>query len=268
MKFLLKLSFYCVAILMSALTTGCATTAMIDKTYTAKGQDSRVRFLILHYTTGNFESSLKTLTQGEVSSHYLVDSNPPKVYQLVEENRRAYHAGISFWKGATALNASSIGIEIVNGGGRIGADGKPQYPDFPREQIDAVIKLVQKIVKDHDITPDRVLGHSDIAPGRKTDPGPKFPWKRFADLGLVQWPDAALVAQRQTGFQETLPNIGWFQARLSQHGFSVPSHGELDSATRDVLVSFQMKYRPANFDGTPDAETAALLDVLTQPIAK
>ena len=243
---------------------GCAT-PRIDRTYTAISQDSRAQYLIIHYTAGNFESSLKTLTQGPVSSHYLVNQDPPTIYQLVDETRRAYHAGASYWKGATQLNASSIGIEIVNLGYRDnfnGVEGRT-YFDFPQPQIDAVIALVKKIVAEHLIAPDRILAHSDIAPGRKPDPGPRFPWKQLADAGLIPWPDAAAVAERKTAFELLPPDIVWWQTKLSQHGYFVPPTGEVNQVMSDVIGAFQMRFRPAKFDGLPDAETAAILDVLT-----
>ena len=246
-----------------ALLSGCVTTMQIDRSYTAVSQDNRIQFVVLHYTFGNFDSSLKTLTQGPVSSHYLVDVNPPRVLQLVDENKRAYHAGVSYWKGVTGLNASSIGIEIVNAGERPGASGLV-WTDYPKEQIDVVIALVKKIVTEHNIPPERVLGHSDIAPNRKVDPGPKFPWKRLADLGLVLWPDEAKTAQRIRGFEAQLPDVLWFQRKLAAHGFNPPLNNELDEATRQIISAFQMKYRQSNFDGKPDAQTAALLDELTQ----
>lgn len=169
---------------------------------------------------------------------------------------------MSSWKGATALNASSIGIEIVNLGGRRGPNGLG-FPDFDREQIDRVVELVKDIVARHQIRPDRILGHSDIAPTRKNDPGPKFPWKRLADEGLIPWPDASAVAVRKTAFELALPNVTWFQEKLGKHGFTLPATGELDKLTTDVISAFQQKYRPDRFDGLPDAETAAILDVLT-----
>lgn len=246
------------------LLAGCASGPPIDTSYTSRSQDSRAQFLIIHYTAGGFRGSLKWLTEGPVSSHYLVNDNPPTIYGLVDDNRRAFHAGVSSWKGHTQLNASSIGIEIVNLGSSQTPDGKTWF-DFPQDQIEAVVSLVKKIVKDHDIKPDRILAHSDIAPQRKTDPGPRFPWKRLADEGLIQWPDANLVAQRRPGFETQLPDVEWFQQNLAQHGFVVPLNGELDKETRTVIAAFQMKYRPTNFDGTPDAETAALLDALNSP---
>lgn len=243
--------------LVALLLGGCATGPWIDTTYTSRGQDSRVQFLVLHYTWENFDSSLKVLTQGAVSSHYLVRDRPPTIYRLVDESRRAWHAGVSSWQGSTQLNASSIGIEIVNLGDRTG-----QWQEYPPEQIDAVVALVKDIVRRHDIRPDRIVGHSDIAPQRKIDPGPRFPWKRLADEGLIPWPDEAEVARRRPAYEQALPDVLWFQDMLARHGFAVPRHGELDKATRNVLVAFQMKYRPARHDGAPDAETAAILDVL------
>ena len=254
--------------LAALLLGGCATGLKIDTTYTATSQDSRVQFLIIHFTTVDLPRSLNTLTQGPVSSHYLVSERqgdvPAKVYQLVDENRRAYHAGVSSWKGATALNASSIGIEIVNLGGQKGANGLGlNFQDFEPEQIDRVVELVKQIVVRHQIKPERILGHSDIAPTRKNDPGPKFPWKRLADEGLIPWPDAKAVAERKAAYDVALPSILWFQEKLLKHGFTLPASGEQDKLTTDIISAFQQKYRPARFDGLPDAETAAILEVLT-----
>ena len=254
--------------LAALLLGGCATGLKIDTTYTATSQDSRVQFLIIHFTTVDLPRSLNTLTQGPVSSHYLVSERqgdvPAKVYQLVDENRRAYHAGVSSWKGATALNASSIGIEIVNLGGQKGANGLGlNFQDFEPEQIDRVVELVKQIVVRHQIKPERILGHSDIAPTRKNDPGPKFPWKRLADEGLIPWPDAKAVAERKAAYDVALPSIFWFQEKLLKHGFTLPASGEQDKLTTDIISAFQQKYRPARFDGLPDAETAAILEVLT-----
>ncbi len=237
----------------------------IDTSHTAQGQDSRAMYLVLHYTVANFQQSLRVLTRGPVSSHYLVsDETPPKVYRLVDENRRAWHAGVSHWKGHSMLNAASIGIEIVHPG----VIELPQgsfYPPFEPAQIDLVVALVQDIVRRHAIRPDRVLGHSDVSPQNKIDPGPRFPWKRLADLGLVLWPDAARAAALRPQYELQLPELAWFQQALRTHGFDVPQHGLMDEPTRRVIAAFQMKYRPARFDGQPDAETAALLQVLIEP---
>jgi N-acetylmuramoyl-L-alanine amidase len=252
--------------LLVALLAGCAT--QLDTTYSAVSQGSRVRYLIIHYTALDLPTSIRVLTQQEVSSHYLVSDQPnERIYLLVDESRRSNHAGLSSWKGNTNLNPSSIGIEIVNLGFQKTENGPVYYP-FPQQQIDKVIKLVREITKRHDITPDRVLGHSDIAPQRKQDPGPLFPWKQLADAGLVLWPDAQLVAERRPGFELLLPDVAWFQKRLETHGFAVPQTGVLDEPTRTVISAFQMKYRNSNYDGNPDGETAAILDVLTAPAVR
>ena len=256
--------------MIAALTAGCAAGPRIDTSYTAVNQDSRVQYLVIHFTNETWDSSLSTLTAGKapVSSHYLVRDDPPVAYRLVDEGRRAWHAGVSSWQGQTQLNAASIGIEIVN----LGETGSPPgtargnlaFVEYPAAQVDAVVALVKDIVKRHDIRPDRIVGHSDIAPQRKVDPGPKFPWKRLADEGLIPWPDAAAVAQRRPSFEQSLPNVEWFQEKLARVGYAVPRNGELDEATTNVISVFQMKYRPARYDGLPDAETAAILDVLAK----
>lgn len=254
------------AIVMSLLLAACATTTPggipIDTRYSARGQDSRAMFLVIHYTVADLPQSIKILTEQEVSVHYLVgDEVPPVIYRLVDESRRAWHAGPSYWKGSAMLNASSIGIEIVHPGFRNTPQGR-EYLPFPKSQIDALIPLVKDIVKRHEIRPDRILGHSDIQPQSKEDPGPTFPWKRLADEGLIPWPDAARVAAQRAAYDSALPDVAWFQDQMGWLGFHVPRTGVLDETTKRVLQAFQMRYRPANYDGQPDAETAALVQVL------
>ena len=220
-----------------------------------------MRYVILHYTHGDSASALRELTEGEVSSHYLISDQPPTIYQLVDENRRAWHAGHSAWKLDTQLNASSIGIELVNPGYSDTPEGRVFHPYAPA-QIGELIALLKKIVARHGVAPDRILGHNEIAPLRKLDPGPLFPWHALAEAGLIAWPDAAAVAARRQAFEQQLPDILWFQAKLAQHGYTLSPTGLADEVTRSCLAAFQMKYRPARFDGEPDAETAAILDVL------
>jgi N-acetylmuramoyl-L-alanine amidase len=256
------------ASLLLALLAGCATTVPpIDHTYSAKSQSSRVKFIVIHYTVSDRPQSIKILTEQVVSSHYLLtDEATPVLYSLVDESRQANHAGVSSWKNYSLLNPSSIGIEIVNPGFTEGPNGRIWYP-FPQAQMDVLIPLLKQIVARHNIPPENILGHSDIAPLRKQDPGPMFPWYQLAQAGLIIWPDATRVAEVRPGFEQQLPDVAWFQKKLAAHGYAVPKSGELDQDTRTVLGAFQMKYRPANIDGTPDAETAALLDVLTTPSA-
>ena len=253
----------------TALLLGACVTAPlhIDTRHESAIQASRVQFLILHYTVADFEDSLDILTGTKrgVSVHYLVSEDPVQVYQLVDESRLARHAGESYWNGMTTLNASSIGIEIVNPGYVDTPEGRV-YAPYPQAQIDTVIQLSKDIVARHGIAPGHVLGHADIAPGRKQDPGPMFPWKQLADAGLVPWLDADQVAARLAHYQtQPLPDAAWFQQRLAKVGYRMPQTGEWDQTTHNVLSTFQMKYRPANIDGKPDTETAAYLDVASTP---
>ncbi|MBU6381211.1 MAG: N-acetylmuramoyl-L-alanine amidase [Betaproteobacteria bacterium] len=244
---------------------GTAPLTIDAQSYRSKGFESRALFLIIHYTQLNLERSLEVLTRGQVSSHYLLtDETPPRIYRLVDENLRAFHAGISYWAGHGNLNSASIGIEIVHPGISTESDGSLSFVPYPERQIDALIPLVRDIMKRHQIRPDRVLGHSDIAPQRKIDPGPLFPWKRLAREGLIRWPDEREVAARLPAFEAKLPSLAWFQQMLSQHGYQVEQHGEATEPTRRVIAAFQMRYRPSRYDGLTDAHTAALLAVLNQ----
>jgi len=253
---------------------GCATTTEggvpIDVTRSAKGQDSRAMFLVIHYTVADLPWSLKILTEQEVSAHYLLtDESPPRIYRLVDENRRAWHSGLSGWKGHRLLNASSIGIEIVHPGFKLGPDKERIYQPFAPEQIDLLATLVQDIVKRHKILPERILGHGEVTPSYKEDPGPTFPWKRLADLGITPpWPDAARVQVQRGVFDAAPPDATWYQKTLAKHGYVVETTGQFDKQTQRVLMNFQMRYRPANHSGQPDNETAALLHVLTTPLPR
>ena len=256
------------------LLAGCANIAPvtaggvpIDTSRTAKGQDSRVLFLVLHYTVADFPISMKVLTERDVSAHYLVsDEAQPRIFRLVDENRRAWHSGASGWKGHRMLNASSIGIEIVHPGFRLGPDKERIYQPFPQAQIDVLVPLVRDIVQRHQIRPERILGHGEVTPSYKEDPGPTFPWPLLSALGITPpLPDAARVAEQRAVFEFQLPEPLWFQERLAQHGYNIERSGSWDAQSRRVLMNFQMRYRPASYNGQPDAESAALLQVLTAP---
>jgi len=239
--------------------------------YPSANEDSRVLYLVLHYTEEDWDNSLRLLSRnpaqggGQVSAHYLVREEPVKVYQLVDENRRAWQAGESYWQGSQKLNSASIGIEIVNPGDKNLATGarNGQYAPYSPAQIDAVVALVKDIVARHHIKPDRVVGHLDIAPDRRRDPGPMFPWHRLYEAGVIGWPDAAQVSAKTAEYSAALPDIAWAQKKLAQYGYLVPLTAELDAHTRNVISAFQMKYRPTKYDGELDAETAALIDVAT-----
>ena len=253
------------ALIVSLLVlAGCASGPRYDTSHPSANHDSRVQFVIVHYTSASLQRSLQLLTHGEVSSHYLIgDDSRGTIYQLRDENLRAWHAGESEWQGRTWLNSSSIGIEIVNPGFKDTPTGRVWFP-YSEAQIQSLIVLLKDISKRQNINPRYIIGHSDIAPLRKLDPGPLFPWKRLAAEGLGLWPDEQAVIRQQAQLEAELPGISWFQTQLARLGYATPQTGELDVATRHVLAAFQMHYRPARFDGNPDAQTAALLLVLNQ----
>ena len=248
--------------LVALLLSGCSG-LKFDDSYHSVGHDSRVQFIVLHYTASDLPRSLQLLTGNQVSSHYLIAEEPATVYRLVDENRRAWHAGNSQWNGRTWLNSPSIGIEMVNSGYRVTPEGNKVWQPWSEQQLDTLVLLLKDIMQRHGLTAASVVGHSDIAPQRKVDPGPAFPWQRLAQEGLIYWPEAQAVATYLKVFDEQLPTVAWFQEQLAQVGYAVPGHGEFDQATRNVLAAFQMKYRPQLYDGEPDAQTAAMLLALT-----
>lgn len=245
----------------TGLLSACGSALIIDERYQAGGQDSRVQYIVLHYTSSGFERSLHTLTQQDVSSHYLISDYDPVIYRLVDESQRAWHAGESSWQGRTWLNSSSIGIELVNSGYRDQAECRLWQP-WDQRQIDALIHLLRDIQQRHGIPPERVLGHSDIAPQRKVDPGPRFPWAQLVAAGVAVGADPQRVQAMQQWLAGRTPAISWFQQALQSWGYAVPLHGQLDEATRNVIAAFQMRFRPACYDGLPDSETAAILAAL------
>lgn len=220
--------------------------------------------MIIHYTALPLKESLIHLTQSDVSSHYFVNKGPNAiVYQLVPEDRRAYHAGISGWQGLTDLNSSSVGIEIENLGWR-GSPLENNWDPYDENQIEVVLALIKDVVKRNNIRPDRILGHSDIAPQLKQDPGPLFPWKRLAQEGLIIWPDPKRVAESIPQYQKKLPEWSWFKSRLSEIGYRVQQGEDNPEKVKNIVSAFQMKYRSEKVSGEVDAETAAILTALLQ----
>jgi N-acetylmuramoyl-L-alanine amidase len=250
---------------VACLLAACASPGPhIDRSLSTPDQGSRVKYLVLHYTVSDTPQSIKLFTArggAEVSVHYLLTDEPqPHIYNIVDESRTAYQAGADAgWKNDRNLNLTSIGIEIVNAGWVDGPNGRSWAP-FPEKQIDTLIPLVRDIMARNKILPQNVLGHSDVAPQRKQDPGVLFPWKRLAAEGLVPWPDEDVVALKRAQYERALPDVAWFQRKLADVGYVVPQDGQAGAATRNVLVAYQTRYRPSNINGEPDAETAALLD--------
>jgi N-acetylmuramoyl-L-alanine amidase len=267
------LSRFVVCLATFVLMAGCTTGVRVDRSLSTPDQSSRVKYLILHYTVGDTAQSIRLFTgktQSQVSVHYLLtDDVEPVIYGIVDENLTAYQAGSdAAWRNDRNLNLTSIGIEIVNSGWVDGPNGRTWAP-FPKKQIDTLIPLIKHVMARHKIQPGNVLGHSDVAPQRKQDPGALFPWKRLAAEGLVPWPDETVATTKRVQYEAALPAIGWFQRKLAELGYVVPQDGQFSEATRNVLIAYQTKFRPAKIDGEPDAETAALLDslMLVQPAA-
>ena len=215
-----------------------------------------VDILLLHYTgmeTGQGAEDWLCDPQSEVSCHYIVHEDG-RVVQMVPEAFRAWHAGRSHWKGETDINSRSVGIEIVNGGHEFG------LPAFPDAQIDAVIALSRDILSRRDIPPERVLAHSDVAPGRKRDPGELFPWNRLAATGVGHWVDPApLGGGRFFSTGDTGQPVEALQSMLSIYGYNAAITGVFDENTAAVVAAFQRHFRPARVDGVADASTIETL---------
>ncbi|EOA2960025.1 N-acetylmuramoyl-L-alanine amidase [Yersinia enterocolitica] len=242
----------------------------VDTSTPSIAQNERVRFLVLHYTATDDAESLRLLTQGDVSAHYLVKTHPesldgkPVVLQLVPESQRAWHAGVSYWQGRNSLNDTSIGIEIVNRGFTERMLRREWYP-YNESQIELIERLTKDIVERYNIDPANVVAHSDIAPLRKSDPGPLFPWKRLATQGIGAWPDDATVIKYIAGRNKhDMASVSIIQQTLARYGYQIPQSGELDDETRQVIKAFQMHFRAQDFSCIPDVETEAIALALVE----
>ncbi|HEI6804733.1 TPA: N-acetylmuramoyl-L-alanine amidase [Yersinia enterocolitica] len=242
----------------------------VDTSTPSIAQNERVRFLVLHYTATDDAESLRLLTQGDVSAHYLVKTHPesldgkPVVLQLVPESQRAWHAGVSYWQGRNSLNDTSIGIEIVNRGFTERMLRREWYP-YNESQIELIERLTKDIVERYNIDPANVVAHSDIAPLRKSDPGPLFPWKRLATQGIGAWPDDATVIKYIAGRNKhDMASVSIIQQTLARYGYQIPQSGELDDESRQVIKAFQMHFRAQDFSGIPDVETEAIALALVE----
>lgn len=236
----------------------------------------QIDMLVLHYT--GMRSAVEALERlrdpaAKVSAHYMVEEDGT-VHQLVDESARAWHAGVSSWRGNTNINQRSIGIEIVNPGHEFG------YRDFPDAQIKSVIALCKAILSRHDIPARNVVGHSDVAPARKQDPGEKFPWGELGKQGIGISPlDKPMFWKN---FLVSLPSVmpGTFfirgifhynsttaplapyditQKQLAEYGYDCPQTGELDAQTRQVILAFQRHFYPKRLTGVWDRECRAVL---------
>lgn len=227
--------------------------------------------ILLHYTgmkTGDAALHRLCIRESKVSAHYVVFENG-RIVQCVPEAMRAWHAGVSSWAGETDINSRSIGIEIVNPGHEFG------YADFPLRQTAAVIALCKSILtRRGPISSDRILGHSDVAPARKQDPGEKFPWELLSESGVGHWVRPAPLRLEGTGFAPGDQNEGVtrMQRALRDYGYGIADTGVYDDNTREVVAAFQRHFRPARVDGIADASTLltlrALIETRPMPLAK
>jgi len=215
--------------------------------------------IVLHYTgmaTGAGAEAWLCDPASEVSAHYLVHEDG-RIVQMVRESDRAWHAGKSSWFGRTDINSCSVGIEIVNPGHSLG------YPGFPRRQIDAVIGLCAGIVQRHSIAAQRVLAHSDVAPGRKVDPGEKFPWKTLFAAGIGHLVPAAPVRRGAAlRIGDTGSDVEALQSMLALYGYGAEISGVFDRQTEIVVEAFQRHFRPRLVDGAADGSTLRTLQRL------
>ncbi len=216
----------------------------------------RADMVLLHYTGMAAEGdALQWLCNpvSQVSAHYFVFENG-HVLQLVPEARRAWHAGVSAWDGEPDVNSCSIGIEIANAGHPGG------LPPFPEAQIEAVTALARDIAARWRIRPDRVLGHSDVAPGRKVDPGERFPWERLHQGGVGHWVRPAPIRDGRffARGDQGMP-VEALQAMLAMYGYALRITGSFDEDTEKVVTAFQRHFRPERIDGVADASTITTL---------
>lgn len=226
-------------------------------------QPPHIDLLVLHYTgmalTADAVGRLCD-PAAKVSSHYVVDE-AGHVCRLVPEEKRAWHAGVSSWAGEADVNGRSIGIEIGNGGHDFGC------PPYPEAQMAAVEALCREIVARHPILPRNVLGHSDVAPERKSDPGEWFDWARLARGGIGVWvkpvPIVEGPALRPGDRGDTVAEL---QFRLANYGYGVEVLGIYDAKTEAVVRAFQRHFRPARIDGVADLSTVATLHRLLEAV--
>ncbi len=217
--------------------------------------------VILHYTgMGDAKAACRWLCDPEskVSCHYLIDERGV-IIQMVDEDMRAWHAGVSSWKDEEDINSCSIGIEIQNPGHTAG------YPDFPEAQVLAIIALCKDIIARHAIHPARVLAHSDIAPTRKIDPGEKFDWARLHAEGVGHWVTPEPVdggSFLQLGDEGQA--VEALQAMLRLYGYAAEISGIYDGLTQVMVRAFQRHFRPSRIDGIADSSTVTTLHCLLQ----
>lgn len=201
-----------------------------------------ISMVVIHYTEmDGADAALERMCdpQAKVSAHYLI-TEAGEVVRLVPEDQRAWHAGVSFWRGNRDVNSASIGIELDHPGHALG------YRPFADAQIDALVPLVHRMMQQYDIPRANVVGHSDVAPARKVDPGELFPWNRMAEYRLC------LARPQRLDLGDPFPNEGAFYLALERYGYDITDG-------RKAVEAFQRRWRPENIDGVIDGEIGAIL---------
>lgn len=219
--------------------------------------------LLLHYTDMISAEAARLwlcAVESRVSCHYLIDE-AGNIIQMVDEDLRAWHAGASNWRGMDDINSAAIGIEVHNVGHKVG------YPAFPDVQMRAVVALCQDICRRHCIRPERVLAHSDVAPGRKIDPGEKFDWRLLHEHGVGHWVEPVAIASGtflQEGDQGDA--VAALQTALRLYGYGIEVTGRFDGRCRQVVEAFQRHFRPLRVDGVADQSTIETLFKLASSV--
>ncbi len=251
-----------------------------SQTYQATGKSERIKSIVLHYTVSDNARSIKTLTTGQVSAHYLIlNHDDNKIYNLVPESERAWHAGDGGFAGRTILNDTSIGIEIVNAGiqpqyrkalknSNLEYHPYDHYVEFDELQIKKVAQLVQDLAARYSISPKNIIGHADMAPSRKIDPGAKFPWQQlYKEYGIGAWYedfDKQFFMHEDAFAAATIPEI---KQAFRDYGYQINDSDKWDKASRNVIYAFQLHFRPQQPTGELDLETYAILKALNKKYA-
>lgn len=266
-----------ILLLLSLLCFSCSRVnyKIDDEKYRAVAKDTRIKFIILHYTATNDAVGIRALTGKNVSAHYLVTSvDKEPTYALVDHCERAWHAGVSEFGGRNNINDTSIGIEIVNIGIR-SVKGRPktkgffrpydEYVPFTDGQIKKVATLVKRLATQYKVSPRFILGHSDIAPTRKIDPGAKFPWERlYKEYGIGAWyneKDKIRFMNAEVFNATPIPQI---KAELRRYGYRINDTDEWDEESKRVVYNFKAHFNPDKLDENMDLESFAIIKALNK----
>lgn len=263
----------------------------VSSVFKSDAYNLRIKYIILHYTALNDDLSLKVLTDPGVSSHYLITTREDDpIYKLVDDNNRAWHAGVTMYDNRHTMNDTSIGIEIVNLGflhkktntyeelkmmTKIQRENLffipyDEYIEYKDNQIEKLVYLLNGLIKKYGVKPYNILGHSDIAPYRKKDPGPKFPWKRlYYEYNLGIWYDEYDYTNFLNDDEYNRSTVLQIKDEFVKYGYtSMPTNNVWDFDSRKVLYAFQCHFRPEKIDGNIDNETYAIIRALNQKVKK